>query len=58
MHWAFPEKYCNPPVVDINGKFQGVRAKVVGIPGRYTKNRGKNMNFQRSQCKKISGGLQ
>ena len=37
-HWAFPEKNCYPPVEDINGKFQGGRVKVVGIPGGYTKN--------------------
>ena len=34
---AFPEN-CNPPVDDINGKLQGVRVKVVGIPGGQTKN--------------------
>ena len=28
MYWAFPEKYCNPPVQDINGKFQGGRVKI------------------------------
>ena len=33
IYWAFPEKNCKPPVEDINGKFQGVKVKVVGIPG-------------------------
>ena len=30
---AFLERNCNTPVEDINGKFQGGRRKVVGIPG-------------------------
>ena len=33
MHWAFPEKYCNPPVVDINGKFQGLEQKLLEFQG-------------------------
>ena len=36
--WAFPEINCNPPVEDINGKFQGSRVKVVRILGWYSKN--------------------
>ena len=27
IYWAFPEKNCNPPVEDINGKFQGGQSK-------------------------------
>ena len=42
IEWAFPERNCDPPVGDINGKFQGVRLKVAGIPGRYAKIGGKN----------------
>ena len=49
----FQKKNCNPPVEDINGKFQGGRVKVVGIPEGYTKNCGKNMDFQGGQWKKI-----
>ena len=30
---GFSRKNCEPPVKDINGKLQGVRAKVFGIPG-------------------------
>ena len=37
IQWAFPEKIRNPPVEDINGKFQEGRVKVVGIPGRYVR---------------------
>ena len=37
IEWAFPEKNYDPPVGDINGKFQGVRLKVAGIPRRYAK---------------------
>ena len=54
IEWAFPERNCDPPVGDINGKFQGVRLKVAGIPGRYAKIGGKNFFFhggRGSQCK-------
>ena len=41
MKWAFPEKFENPRVEDINGNFQGGRVKVVGIPGGISKFEGK-----------------
>ena len=47
--WPFQKKFVTPPVEEIPGG----SVKVFGIPGGHTKNRGKNMNFQEGQCKKM-----
>ena len=50
----FQKEIVTPFLLKISmKKFQGVRAKVVGIPGGYAKIRGKNVDFQGGQCKKI-----
>ena len=48
---VFPEQNCNPPVEDINGKFQGGRVKVVGIPGGKPKIEEKTWISRAVQCK-------
>ena len=56
---GFSRKNCSPPIEDINGKFQGVKVKVVGIPWgifefwNSSKIEEKTWISRESQCKKM-----